>query len=320
MTSFPPTKTGTVPFSHHSLPSNKPCETWYKIIGDLSSSKSGRPLVTLHGGPGACHNYLLTLTRLYTDYGIPIVFYDQLGNGNSTHLREKRLDETFWNPGLFIAELENLLSHLGIQDDYDLLGQSWGGMLGAQFAITHPRGLKRLIISNSPASMKLWVESCNRWREELPREIDETISKHEKQGSYEDEEYQKAVMYFYKRHLCQTGKDGKKGTEGFPKDVQDSLDWLEKDDTVYRTMNGPSEFTVVGNLKTWDVTAQVGGIEVPTLVLNGEMDEARDSVCWPFFRGIGKCRWYTFTGTSHMSNVEDEEKYMEIVGGFLLEM
>src|ERR1700677_2786247 len=126
---------GTVTFKHPSLPDDKPCQTWYKVIGDLKTSSTGRPLVTLHGGPGACHNYLLpSLSELPEKYGVPVVFYDQIGNGKSTHYREKRLDTNFWTPDLIMSELENLLEHLGIGDDYDLLGQSWGGMLGAMFA------------------------------------------------------------------------------------------------------------------------------------------------------------------------------------------
>lgn len=35
------------------------------------------------------------------------------------------------------------------------------------------------------------------------------------------------------------------------------MEWLEKDDTVYRTMNGPSEFTVIGSLKSWTVVGEV---------------------------------------------------------------
>lgn len=259
---------GTVGFKHPSLP--KPCETWYKIYGDIKSSRSGRPLVTLHGGPGMAHNYLLSLSALAekADYGIPVVFYDQIGSGMSTHLREKRLDEAFWQPELFMAELDNLLDHLGISHNFDLLGQSWGGMLGAMFAIRGHRGLKRLIISNSPASMPLWVDSCNFWRQQLPLDIQHALSKHEADKSYTDPEYLHAVEYFYKLHLCRVFP--------FPQELMDTMAWVEKDDTVYMTMNGPSEFTVVGSLQDWSIVDQVHKISVPTLVLNAEYDEARD--------------------------------------------
>lgn len=159
---------GTCPFEYPNLP--KPCETWYKVFGDLKSSRSGRPLVLLHGGPGATSRYLLSLQNLAKN-GIPVVFYDQLGCGNSTRLPEKALDTSFWTPELFIAELDNLVKHLGIDDGFDLLGHSWGGMLGSMYAVRGHKGLKNLIISNSPASMALWVDSCNQWMKELPDDI-----------------------------------------------------------------------------------------------------------------------------------------------------
>jgi L-proline amide hydrolase len=80
--------------------------------------------------------------------------YDQLGCGRSTHLPEKKGDGNFWTIGLFLSELDNLLSHLRIQDDYDILGQSWGGVLGNEHAVRQPKGLKKLILANTPASSK----------------------------------------------------------------------------------------------------------------------------------------------------------------------
>ncbi len=149
---------------------DKPCKTWYKVFGDLKTSQN-RPLVVLHGGPGVVHKYLLSLADLVGTHSIPVVLYDQLGNGNSTHLPEKNGDTSFWTDDLFINQLEHLLQHLGIWDSFDLLGHSWGGMLGARFATRHPAGLKRLIVANSPASMHLWVEAANRLRLQLPEEV-----------------------------------------------------------------------------------------------------------------------------------------------------
>lgn len=159
---------GEVEFKVHGV--DKTCKTWYKVFGDIKTS-SQRPLVVLHGGPGVVHNYLLPLADLATSHSIPVVFYDQLGNGKSTHLPEKNGDTSFWTEQLFIVQLESLLDHLGVQDGYDLLGHSWGGMLGARFATTHPVGLKRLVIADSPASMKLWVEAANRLRSQLPPNV-----------------------------------------------------------------------------------------------------------------------------------------------------
>ena len=226
---------GKAPFSYPTLSSK--AETWYQIHGSLSSDI--RPLIILHGGPGATHTYLTDLTRFYTTHGKTVIFYDQIGCGNSTRLKEKRLDHEFWTVELFVAELNNLISHLKITD-FDILGHSWGGMFGAEYAIrqndSYPsRGLKRLIISNSPASMKLWVTSCDEWRALLPREIDETLEKYEAAKDYDAQPYKDAVMEFYKRHMCKISNSN--GTDPFPDPIMKMLKLLEEDDTVYFTMN-----------------------------------------------------------------------------------
>lgn len=223
-------KEGKAQFSHPSL--EQPAETWYQVHGDLSSSSTGRPLFILHGGPGATHAYLTDLSLLHTRHGVTIIFYDQIGCGNSTRLKHRRLDTAFWTVELFIAEFENLASHLGISE-FDILGHSWGGMLGADYATRQPRGLKRLILSNSPASMNLWVTSCNEWRTLLPRDIDETLEKYERAQDYDAQPYQDAVLEFYKRHMCR--KAGEAG-KPFPPPVMKMLALLDEDNTVYYTM------------------------------------------------------------------------------------
>ncbi len=234
---------GTVEFTIDGV--DTPVKTWYKVFGD---PKARRPLVTLHGGPGVVHNYMLALADLVGTHGIPVVVYDQLGNGNSTHLPEKMGDTSFWTEALFIKQLTHLLEHLGIQDDFDLLGHSWGGMLSARFATQQPKGLKNLIISDSPASMKLWVEAANKLRSQLPPDVQvcthalseqlcrslnhcilqNILDSHETAGTTQSEEYHGAVMQFYARHLCRLNP--------MPQDIQDVFGWLQKDPTVYLTM------------------------------------------------------------------------------------
>lgn len=104
----------------------KSCKTWYKMITPKSPSPSRTPLICIHGGPGMTHHYLTPHANLTEMYGIPVIFYDQIGCGFSTHLPEKAMDQTFWTEDLFITELENLIAHLKLEE-YDVLGSSWGG-------------------------------------------------------------------------------------------------------------------------------------------------------------------------------------------------
>ncbi|KAF8153777.1 proline iminopeptidase [Crassisporium funariophilum] len=285
----------------------KPCKTWYRVFGDLKSGN--RPLIALHGGPGCSSDYLYVLSDLTAANGTPVVVYDQLGNGRSTHLPEKKGDTTFWTEQLFLDELDNLLTHLGIQNDYDLLGHSWGGMLAARHAVSKPAGLKHLIIASSPSGMRLWVEEQNRLRTYLPQDVQAALNKHEEAGTTDSKEYEEAVAVFYDRHLCRL--------KPMPSDVVAVLDWIAKDPTVYHTMNGPSEFHVIGSLKDWTITNDAHKIEASLRMTNGRYDEATDNVLFPMFKAIPHVKWVQFSDSSHMPHQEERGRYMIVVAEFL---
>ena len=219
-----PFKEGEIQFEVSSA--GQECKTWYRAYGDLTSS---RPLVILHGGPGIPHNYLLPVIDLARSSNpIPVVFYDQLGCGNSTHLPAKKGDSAFWTPALFLAELDNLIRFLGIENDYDILGQSWGGMLAAEHAVQRPKGLKHIVLANSPADMVSWVGAADRLRQDLPEDVQAVLKRCEREGKEGTPEYKEAMMVFYDRHVCRV--------KPMPKDLARSFELLEQDDTVYLTM------------------------------------------------------------------------------------
>jgi len=218
---------GSVTFSILGL--DKPCSTWYKIFGDLNSDKV--PLIILHGGSGACHEYPLALADLTSNYSIPTIFYDQIGKGRSTHLRETAGDEAFWSVPLFLAELSNLIAQLHI-DTFDLYGHSWGGMLAAEFAAGNPPGLRRLVISNSLASMATWRVGVEMLRGRLPKAVQEALERCEREGDWESEEYEGAVEVFMKRH-------GYLKRPWPVEEVELVVGWLKEDATTCRTLYGP---------------------------------------------------------------------------------
>lgn len=279
-------------------------ETWYRVSGDLGIGKL--PVVILHGGPGVAHNYVDAYRLLARD-GRAVIHYDQLGCGNSTLLPEKGAE--FWTPQLFIDELENLVDHLGIRGGFHVLGQSWGGMLGAEYAVLQPAGLASLTIANSPASMKLWVEEANRLRADLPQDVQDTLTRHETAGTTDHADYQAATMVFYEQHVCRVVP--------FPPEVTASFEQAARNPTVYTLMNGPNEFHVIGTLKTWSVIDRLSAIDVPTLIISGRYDEATPATVQPFKDGIRGARWEIFEQSSHMPHVEEQADCMRVVGDFL---
>ena len=279
-------------------------KTWYRVSGDLAAGKT--PLVVLHGGPGCTHDYVDSFAGIAVQ-GRAVVHYDQLGNGKSTHLRDK--GAAFWTVELFLAELDNLLGHLGIGDRYDVLGQSWGGLLAAEHAVTRPAGLRALVIANSPASMELWVSEANRLRAALPPDVQATLLRHEKAGTTDSPEYETAVKVFYGRHVCRITP--------WPDDVARTFAAMAEDPTVYHTMNGPSEFHVIGSLRRWSIIERLHRIAVPVLLISGKYDEATPATVQPYKDNIKDVRWVVFENSSHMPHVEERDHCLKVVGDFL---
>lgn len=279
-------------------------QTWYRVTGDLQSGRV--PLVVAHGGPGCTHDYVDAFVDL-AEAGRAVVHYDQLGNGRSTHLPDAPSE--FWSIQLFLDELDNLLDHLGIRQRYNLLGQSWGGVLGSEHAVRRPAGLNALVICSSPSSFPIWVSEALRLREDLPAGVRAALERHEAAGDYGHPEYLAATDVFYRRHVCRL--------EEWPAEVQRTFDAMASDPTVYLAMNGPTEFHVIGSLKDWDIGDRVYQINVPALVLSGRYDEATPACVAAFVNGIPGARWVLMEASSHMCHVEEREKTMQEIGAFL---
>jgi L-proline amide hydrolase len=289
---------GTVDYRGHS--------TWYRVTGTLDAAAEAAPLVVLHGGPGVAHNYCLAMANL-AQGGRAVVHYDQIGCGNSTHLPDA--DPGFWTVELFVKELRNLVDALGIGGRFHLLGQSWGGMLAPEFMVADGAGVASMTICDSPASMPLWLEAANALRAQLPEDVQKTLLSHEEAGTTDSEEYEAAMNVFYARHVCRV--------QPLPPDVQASFDQLAEDPTVYHTMNGPSEFHVIGSLKDWSIVDRLDSITVPTFVVAGAYDEAMPATWAPFTQHIRGARAHVFPESSHMPHVEEPDAFVSAVGAFL---
>ncbi|KAK4216299.1 L-amino acid amidase [Rhypophila decipiens] len=303
-----PTTTGEIPFKAPGT--DKPCKTWYKIVGDIESSDK-TPLITLHGGPGAGYNYLTPLIDIYTQYKIPVIFYDQIGCGQSTHFPERMGDNDFWTFDLFLSELDNLIDTLGLREKgFYLLGQSWGGVLAGICATSRLKGLKKVIIASGPASLPLYVKGTKRLLSRLPEEVRKVLEEADRKGDYESPEYEKAAGVYYDRHVCRL-------EHPYPEDLQASFENLKADPSSYITVQGPSEFVITGWIKDWEGWQDAHKVEVDTLLLNAKYDEVTDICVEPWFRHIPRIKWVTFENSSHMAHWEERERYMQVVGEFL---
>ncbi|HEY3542755.1 MAG TPA: proline iminopeptidase-family hydrolase [Gaiellaceae bacterium] len=276
-------------------------QTWYRRVGDSPDGKL--PVLALHGGPGGTHDYLESLELLATGHGREVVFYDQLGCGKSD-----LGDESLWTVETYVDEVREVRRQLGL-DRVHVFGNSWGGMLALEYALTQPDGVASLVIASSPSSMPQWVEETAKLRAALPEDVRAALDAHEAAGTTDSPEYATACEVFYKRHLCRLDE--------WPDFVNRSMRFLEERGEVYRFMNGPSEFHVVGTLRDWDVTDRLGEIDLPALVISGEHDEATPAINRTVSGALPRAESVIVPGASHMAHAEDPAGYCRILDAFM---
>lgn len=289
-----PVQEGYLPFHGY--------RTWYRIVGD--DNEAGKlPLLCLHGGPGMAHDYLEPLEAM-AGAGRRVIFYDQLGCGNSDHPH----DPSLWNVDLFVQEVDAVRKSLDLREIH-LLGQSWGGFLAQEYMLTKPNGVKSLILANSAASTQRWIDEATILRAKLPQEIQHILQEHENAGTLDDPAYVSATEIYYRRHLCRL-------TE-WPDCLLRTLDQLNQDPEVYNTMWGPTEFYCTGRLKNWNIEDRLSEIHSPTLILSGEYDESTPSINEVLHAGIQNSEWIIFEECSHTPHLEATKKYLDILNNSL---
>jgi proline-specific peptidase len=272
---------------------------WYRLVGGGAEHEQ-IPLLTIHGGPGIPHDYVLDMAELASD-SRRVIFYDQLGCGRS----DQPNNPSLWTIARTIEEIGIVRRELNL-DKVHLWGQSFGGLFSLEYALTQPQGLVSLILASSTSSIPLWIVEANRLRESLPPDIQEILLRHEAAGTTDDPEYLQAMMVFYERHVIRLSP--------VPEHIQRAMDQVGQ---VYYTMNGPSEFHVIGNIKDWDRTDRLSEIRVPTLITSGRFDESTPRINEVLHKGIAGSEWVLFEHSSHMAHAEERALYMQTIRSFI---
>ncbi|EJU04656.1 proline-specific peptidase [Dacryopinax primogenitus] len=305
---LPPTSTGYLPYRGY--------KTWYAIWGTLPPPSAyplppsqPRPLLVVPGGPGAGHNYLLPLSDLSKTHNIPVITYDSIGCGNSTILRNKDVGVGFWTLDLYVEELQALLDHLGVKE-WDVLGNSFGGMLVAEHALSHPAGLKHMVVACSLATTTDWGVASQLWRDKLPDNGGAIMRKHELEGTTGSEESKHWTEEFNARHECRVVP--------MPEYVRRTFEILDENPDAGEVMIGPSNVDITGTLSTYTLIPRLPLISTPTLVYWGKYDVGQEICTKPFAELIPGAVAFKFLQGSHMPHVEQRGVHMRLVGDWLV--
>ena len=265
-------------------------KVWTKKVG-----RGKVKVLTLHGGPGFNHEYFECFEDFLPQHGIEFYYYDQLGSSYS----DQPEDTSLWTVERFREEVEQVRRALGL-DHFYLLGHSWGGMLGIEYALKYQKHLKGLVISSMTASIASYMAYAAKLRAALPAETIAILDRYEAKGDYENPEYEKAMMeQVYTRHICRL--------DPWPDPVQRAFKHMNP--KVYNTMQGPNEFVVTGNFKDWDRWKDLPAIALPTQLIVGRHDEMNPADIEKMGLAIPRARLLVCENGSHLSMWDDQEAY-----------
>lgn len=275
-------------------------KVWTKKRGDNPNMK----VLLLHGGPGATHEYLECFDSFLPQAGIEFYYYDQLESFYS----DRPNDSSLWSVKRYVDEVEQVRKALGLNSkNFFLYGQSWGGILAMEYAVKYQSNLKGLIVSNMMASIPDYVRYAD---EVLAPQLDPAVLKEikglEAAGDFENPRYNELLFtHFYPKHVLRLPLDE------WPNPVNRAFANINPE--LYVTMQGPSEFGVVGDakLKYWDITDQLSKISVPALAMGGAYDTMDPNHMEWISTKVQNGRYLHCPNGSHMSLYDDQETYFK---------
>ena len=282
---------------------------WTKRIGNNPSKK----VLLLHGGPGANHQYFKGFESYFPGEEIEFYYYDQLGST----LSDNPQIEELWSIEHYVEEVEQVRKALGLnKDNFIVLGHSWGGILGIEYALKYQKNLKALIVSNMVPSVPDYNSYAkNVLALKLDPEVLKEIRVYEAVEDYTNERYLKLIHdNYYPKHVLRIP------AEDWPEDVSNAF--AEINFPIYLKMQGPSEFGIVGDasLKNWDVTSDLNKIEIPFLSIGAEHDTMDPKQMEWMADQVQNGSYLHCPNGSHMAMWDDTENYFRGLINFINEL
>lgn len=275
-------------------------KVWTKRVGNNPDIK----VLLLHGGPGANHMYLECFDSYFPGAGIEYYYYDQLGSNYS----DQSSDTSLWNIDHFVEEVEQVRNALKLdKSNFYILGQSWGGILAIEYALKYQQNIKGLIISNMMASIPDYAAYANDvLGPQLDPKVFAEIKELEANEDYNNPRYLELIeTNYYPEHVLHMP------LEDWPEPVTRSFSKLNNE--IYVSMQGPSEFGVVGNakLKYWNRKSDLSKIKVPTLTIGGAYDTMDPKHMEWMASEVQIGRYLHCPHGSHLAMYDDPETYFQ---------
>jgi proline iminopeptidase len=279
-------------------------EVFTKKVGNNPDVK----ILLLHGGPALTHEYMECFQDHLPSAGYEIYFYDQLGS----YYSDQPQNDSLWTIPRFVEEVEQVRKALGMnKDNFYIIGNSWGGMLGMEYALKYQQNLKALIVSNMMGSIPDYDAYNGTLRAQMRKSLVDTLESFEKKGDYKNPIYTDLVMKeYYTQHICRLNP--------WPEALTRSFNHIN--DPVYVLMQGPNEFKVGGRITHWDIMSQLPSIQIPTLMIGSKYDTMDPLYMEKMSKLTPNGRYLYCPNGSHLSMWDDAKVYYDGIIQFIEEV
>lgn len=258
-------------------------------------------LLLISGGPGCPCNFLRDTHHVYADLGYRVVTWDQLGCGESDRID----DASFWEIPRFVDEVEHVRQSLDL-GIVNLMGQSWGGVLGLEYLLKHPHSVKTFTITGSAFNIPMMQRGFERHKAALGHETALMMAMREGNNTTDHPEYQAAYTLLAYRHICRLST--------WPESLIASMNISNN---MLGKVFGNYLFNCTGLLRNYDRTEDLKKVKQPCLIVHGKFDYIV-SECATLSRDyLPNAELHILENCSHHTFLEDPENYHKILTSFL---
>ena len=272
-------------------------EIWYHVVGEGDKP----PILLLHGGPGGTCYSLYPLTELSDER--TLIIFDQLGTGRSGNMTDTSLMKIDY----MVDQLKEFTEAINLKEFY-LYGHSWGCMLGLDFYLRYPEGIKGMVLNSPLASSKMWMLDADTLKATLHDTIQQTIEINELNKTYDTHEYREAIGVYTQQFIWRNG---------IVIHTENDVSRVPGNSEMYMHMWGPSEFNATGNLKNYDRLERLDEINIPTLYITGEFDEARPTTVSYYHSLTPGSEFAIIPNAGHASMHDNKEANLSLIRTFL---
>lgn len=275
---------------------------WTKRFGNNPKIK----ILLLHGGPAMTHEYMECFETFFQREGFEFYEYDQLGS----YYSDQPKDTTLWKTERFVEEVEQVRKAIGAdQSNFYIVGNSWGGILGMEYALKYQKNMKALLVSNMVASAPEYGKYA---QEVLANQMDPKILAEiraiEAKKDFANPRYMELLIpNFYHEHICRL--------TNWPDALNRSF--KHANNAIYTQMQGPSEFGISGLLANWDIKNRLKEIYIPTLMIGAKYDTMDPKAMEEQSKMVQHGEYLYCPNGSHLAMWDDQKIYMNGVISFI---